>query len=429
MVAAGSMITGAVVSEVAWVCRPVSYIAILSTITIIGLKFLTFALLNHLFKYGISYAVKHSRLTRKIENELIRCEVFLNKYKEGNNSFYDPVEVLMKLDKRFHGYIYIRDLPKYHSKLENLEFSSVMPEFLVVENKYMNDSRTHWILEVTSFELNPLTIRSVEQLREISEADNYKIAITDSLSVPIHHGLLIGQTGSGKSYSLIYIIFQLFCKRAELFIADPKMSDISVLSAELLPEGYYASDITDIISLVEKFGEVLKERQCTIQKHLKSSSEIACDYRDFGLRPVILVIDEFSAFILSLPKKEHDLVMNILLAVVLKGRQVGVFVVLAQQQTNAKNLSTELRENIPLKIILGNSGRETYITAIGQIPEASKRRFETGQGLLVYPGISTEENPKIIAMPLLQQNVLSKDGIKALRKAVERDYDSDSVSV
>ena len=47
--------------------------------------------------------------------------------------------------------------------------------------------------------------------------------------------------------------------------------------------------------------------------------------------------------------------MKVLTNITLMGRQLGVFLVIAQQQTNAKNLPTELRENIPLKIILGDS--------------------------------------------------------------------------
>ena len=111
-------------------------------------------------------------------------------------------------------------------------------------------------------------------------------------------------------------------------------------------------------------------------------------------------------------KPNRDKVMSVLTRIVLMGRQLGVFLFIAQQQTNAKNLPTELRENIPLKIILGKSGKETYVTALGLQPDAVKRKFKAGEGVLVYPNISTEENPLVMAMPKLSDSLFSVSGIK-----------------
>ena len=418
-------IIGAVFPVTAWVSRPAFQISSGVGIGVIATKFLSFCLTHKLFVYGLNYCLKHNRLMRTIENELVRCEVYK---KKDCNGIITPLEILMNLDGNLCGRIFIADLPKFHSKLESLEFSSLLPDYLVIENKYLTDNRNYWVLEVRNFDLKPLNIESVDDLINLAKQEPYKIAISDYLSVPVHHGILIGQTGSGKSYSLIYIIMSLFCKQAELYVADPKQTDIAVLSEELLSDERYASEPDKIIELIRRFGTVLKERQNILQNHLHSSDEIARSYQDFGLRPVCLIIDEFSAFILSLSKQDRDSVMSVLLSVVLKGRQVGCFLVLAQQQSNAKNLPTELKENMPLKIILGNSGRETYITALGIIPEASKRKFEVGQGLLVYPGISTEENPIVVAMPRLgQEEVICKQGIRKLKEAVLQNADSISI--
>ena len=90
-------------------------------------------------------------------------------------------------------------------------------------------------------------------------------------------------------------------------------------------------------------------------------------------------------------KKTRDLVDEIIGNVIREGRQLGCFCIISQQQTNASNLSTELKENMPFKLILGMAERQTYITALGQYPDAAKRRFDVGQGLLVYPKIATPE--------------------------------------
>lgn len=89
-----------------------------------------------------------------------------------------------------------------------------------------------------------------------------------------------------------------------------------------------------------------------------------------------------------------------------EGRQIGCFMILAQQQTNSGNLPTEYKENIPWKIILGKAERQTYMTALGEIPELANRKFLCGQGLLIYPPIATTDYPVVVSMPTLQFDIL-----------------------
>ena len=133
------------------------------------------------------------------------------------------------------------------------------------------------------------------------------------------------------------------------------------------------------------------------------------DYRDFGFSPVCLIIDEYSSFKASLSrydKKTRDTVDEIIGNTIREGRQLGCFCIIAQQQSNASNLSTELKENLPFKLILGMAERQTYITALGVYPDVAKRKFECGQGLLVYPQIATPEMPAVTSIAKLDFDIL-----------------------
>ena len=89
-----------------------------------------------------------------------------------------------------------------------------------------------------------------------------------------------------------------------------------------------------------------------------------------------------------------------------EGRQLGCFCIISQQQSNATNLPTELKENMPCKIILGMAERQTYMTALGVYPDVARRNFECGQGLLVYPQIANPETPAVTSVATLSFDIL-----------------------
>ena len=138
-------------------------------------------------------------------------------------------------------------------------------------------------------------------------------------------------------------------------------------------------------------------------------NKLDSDYRDFDLMPIVLIIDEYSAFRATLSrsdKKTRDFVDEVIGNIIREGRQIGCFTIIAQQQSNATNLSTELRENLPLKIIMGQAERQTYMTALGVYPEIARRKYNTGQGIMTYPQIASVENPVVIAVPKLDFQIL-----------------------
>ena len=250
---------------------------------------------------------------------------------------------------------------------------------------------------------------SLDQFIE-HEADigMYEIFLDSRHIVPVFHTLIIGQTGSGKSYCLYNFILQMITKPKpyELYIADPKYSGLYALGNRI-NQNQVASSVEEIIVLLRSFQNRLEERKKEFSQKLLL--KLDSDFKDFDLVPICLIIDEYSSFRASLSrydKKTRDFVDEVIGNVVREGRQLGCFCIIEQQQSNASNLPTELRENIPFKIILGMAERQTYMTALGVYPDNAKRHFDRGQGLLVYPQIATPETPAVTSVATLNFDIL-----------------------
>ena len=95
----------------------------------------------------------------------------------------------------------------------------------------------------------------------------------------------------------------------------------------------------------------------------------------------------------------------LLYEVILQGRQLGFFVFLVMQKSDATLIDTALRDNIPLKIVLGNSEQQTYVTAFGAGVDVPNRHYQTGEGVFTEPVIAPE--PKLVQFPFLDFDILS----------------------
>lgn len=74
------------------------------------------------------------------------------------------------------------------------------------------------------------------------------------------------------------------------------------------------------------------------------------------------------------------------------------------QKSDANLISTSLRDNIPLKIVLGNSEQQTYITAFGTGVDIPKRHYKVGEGVFTEPVLAPE--PRLIQCPYLKFDIL-----------------------
>lgn len=385
-----------------------SVISVFVAVLILLIMSIRWMINNHLSQ-GLNYAKCHAKMMNQLERALFDDGYYVERVVLNQKCAVIPRIDISFSDDLKSGQIRIRNSIKMDKRLEELPISSALPDEYILTQSYIADDCNDYIYEFELYHLEQLEFTSLNQFIEHeSDIGEYEIFLDSRHVVPVFHTLIIGQTGSGKSYCLYNFILQMLTKkkRYELYIADPKYSGLYMLGNKI-NRNQVASSVDEIIALLRMFQDRLEERKKEFSQKLLL--KLDSDFKDFGLVPICLIIDEYSSFRASLSrydKKTRDFVDEVIGNVVREGRQLGCFCVIAQQQSNATNLPTELRENIPFKIILGMAERQTYMTALGVYPDNATRHFDKGQGLLVYPQIATPETPAVTSVATLDFDIL-----------------------
>lgn len=247
-----------------------------------------------------------------------------------------------------------------------------------------------------------------KQDERIVMASNQGKAHNDSIYIPFNsnltwnvlkqpHLLLAGVTGGGKTTFLNYLIIEMKKMRATVYICDPKRSDLSSIQ-HFWGKEYVASETNNIARLTREVKEQMMER-FAIYKENPENFVYGASYVDYGLEPIFLVFDELGAFRAGADKKTFAETMSNLTEIVLKGREMGVFVILSTQQPNASNIPTELRDNLSVRIALGNMSNEAYRMVFGDL-EGLETVSGQGTGYIFLDGLGWSK-PKYLETPFL----------------------------
>ncbi|WP_207289787.1 FtsK/SpoIIIE domain-containing protein [Senegalia massiliensis] len=304
---------------------------------------------------------------------------------------------------RTTGKVYIKNSIKFDKKLEDMRIDSSLKGY-ISERKYLSKDRNWYIYEFYSINSQKqFEIKSKSDFIEWSNetSDDYSLRLDNRTTVPLHHMGLVGQTGSGKSFFIQILLEQLLSKNVkhELFVIDPKRTDVYQIAKHNIGSNQTA-DKSNAIELIKHFHEKMKSRQDELQDFFKSNPNKT--YKDANLSALILLIDEFGALRESwktLPKKERDEIDSILSDVAFMGRQLGCILWIATQQMNAQTMPTAIREQLVLKIALGDSDEQTYRTLFASGVDIPPVQFSAGQGVYSYPVVASVDNPKLLVVP------------------------------
>lgn len=208
-----------------------------------------------------------------------------------------------------------------------------------------------------------IAFKAVERLKAIQyiakgvKLDNSRV--WDYNTIP--HGLIAGATGSGKTYFLNYVICCLLYNKADITFIDPKNADVKAIG-EVVNKEKTACKENDIVKLVEDFSKEMTARQ----EIIGNSGKVNATYLDFDMKPMFLIFDELSAFKAGVElKKTATDVENQLKKIILMGRSTGNFVILVAQQPNANVIETGIRDQLGLKVALGNIKNELRLMMFG----------------------------------------------------------------
>lgn len=183
------------------------WLLILSPV-IISLVFVEFLLENKIYK-GFRYFWNYWRIKNKLELQMIDANFGIDRgyYVELPKiflSFNDDISCAV---------LKISNSLKHENKLDNVVMSSALGKF-IVETHYLSDDENFYVYELVDGSVSfKLTFDDFDQFLEYNrKIPPYQIFLDNRTKVNICHTLLVGQTGSGKSYALYNIILQMLNK-------------------------------------------------------------------------------------------------------------------------------------------------------------------------------------------------------------------------
>lgn len=233
---------------------------------------------------------------------------------------------------------------------------------------------------------------SIEKYTDKIEIDLGYGVVYNPVQCP--HILISGGTGSGKSIFISTLLVELLKRESTVYICDPKNSDLGSLSnVNLLGNEKVATTPNNIARVVRLAVEEMKQRYDYM--NMSENFKYGSNFIDHGYKPIWVIFDEMAGFQASGTDKQSKAVvsevMDGLKQIILLGRQAGVFILIAAQQMRSETLSTDLRDNLGLRISLGSNSQEGYRMVFGSAtPETIPPIEVKGSGLLYMQGSGKE---------------------------------------
>lgn len=205
------------------------------------------------------------------------------------------------------------------------------------------------------------------------------------------HILISGGTGSGKSMFMTYLLIEFLKQNSSIYLCDPKNSDLGSLS-NYLGQKNVATTPNNIARVIRLAVDEMKSRYDYMNENFIYGS----NFETHGFKPVWILFDEIGAFqAYGTDKKSKEIInetMDRIKQIILLGRQAGCFILIAGQQINANNLSTELRDNFSLRVSLGFNSSEGLRMMFGSAtPDVTIPIEVKGAGLLYLHGNGKEQ--------------------------------------
>ena len=353
---------------------------------------------NRAFKFGLKKAWQGSRLVHAIEDQLIDAKIFVERYRNENGVIGVDLPRIV-IDWQNEPVVKIANSIKFHQKFSDLDFSAGVLNY-TVEDSYFSLDENWLILELHDFtKSRRLIFNDFNEFKNrIEKVPKNQLLIDQNLTIKNQHCLIVGRTGSGKSYFLETLIAEWLIHGVELLIADPKNADLSVISEKI--NGKSATTFGEIAELVSDFYDQMKKRMSEVRKKLRDNPNKTAF--DFGLVEKVLIIDEFGAFSVQLQrqkKADRDKIMGQLQEIIFMGRQLGCYLVLILQKTDATIIPTSFRDNMGFRILLGQNDATTYQTTFGTSSDVPKIKMKSGNGW--YTVDSGTLSPRLAETPTI----------------------------
>lgn len=229
--------------------------------------------------------------------------------------------------------------------------------------------------------------------------DKPRVICTDSTDLVKNmiNLLCVGATGSGKSYALLTIL-GAFAKipNTKIVVCDYKKSSFSQFENTKNFYGY--EDVADGIKAVYKeFSERLEEN------NLERNNN-----------KVVLLVDEFGAFISAQDKKNAEQYKTMIANMLFMGRSLGVVTLLGLQRADSNEyFKAGSRDQFKMVLALGNLSKEQKSMLFYDYKDKLNHNNGLGEGYLLIDGKGVE---RIKIATVKKFDVLNADITQAMNR-------------
>lgn len=371
---------------------------------------------------GIILFIKHYKFIKFIKNkyrdryflhhELLEFIISNNLFNEDSNGIITSSRFSYSITDDEIVIFALMSGNYFDSKIQNLDIELQGLLDLPMDEKIIRHNTTEYHFRINK--PRRLNVTSQETAYNNSNDINLGYGVTYN-PVKSPHILISGGTGSGKSMFISFLLIEFLKQKSTTYLCDIKNSDLGGLSM-YLGEKYVATTPNSIARVIRHAVDEMKSRYDYMNENFIYGS----NFETHGFKPVWILFDEIGAFqSYGTDKKSKELineVMDGIKQIILLGRQAGCFILIAGQQINANNLSTELRDNFSLRVSLGFNSSEGLRMMLGSAtPDVSIPIEVKGAGLLYLHG-SGKEQAQYYESPYI--DTTQYDFIKELKKYI-----------
>lgn len=346
--------------------------------------------LNALITRWLVYQKVKAAITNKL-----RENSFEFKHASGDKGIEVPaIKVVLDEDgDGYTGFIDVELLPATLELLTNDKMIPLLNAALTLSNEPLVVEDSNPVSGGTVQRFNLKDLRVTHQLKIHAWEDiPAKLAFDEQTEIcGDAHLAISGRTGTGKTMLEEFVIASALKAGDRVVILDPKMSDLSLIDNSVPDQVKVTWLKDDMLAALEEATTELEQRQSAY--HDKQQE----------FTPLTILIDELPSFLLLLNKKEKDQVLTNIKLLALMGRQLGIRLVLAAQQFGTINaVPSEVREQLAVKVLLGQSMPAEQRFLFGSNTVDSNSFTNERQGLLSL----NSSVPKVVMFPKIGINLI-----------------------
>lgn len=200
------------------------------------------------------------------------------------------------------------------------------------------------------------------------------------------HIAIWGKTGSKKTTVLLGMILQLFSQGADLRFLDGK-NEFSAFE-EFYPSDKIASTVEAVQKQIDDLLALIDERQKIMSREVRKRQKMGLKASEIGLQLVVLIADEIGSLVALMDNKQQKKFINGLVAIIQRGRSVGVSVFASTQDPSVDTLPKKIRQQFSTKILLGSANQDIQRMAFGEV--ATKGDVEDFRGYYISDGLTQQ---------------------------------------